>query len=116
LNAFSIRGCQLVRSATITSLGLQVLYRPQIDSEQLRANVFAFGGEDLRHKKVSIGRLWVQVRKIIQLDGKVEQAHRPAADRFHGFSHLTAFTRSMQPRKGRGHELGRALDIPAGQT
>ncbi len=72
-----------IGSPTVTSLGLQVLYCPQIDSEQLRANVFTVGGEDLRHKKVSIGRPWVQVRKIIQLDGKVEQADRPAADRFH---------------------------------
>jgi hypothetical protein len=46
---------QLAGSPTVTPLGVQVLYSPQIDSKQLRANVFAFGGEDLRHKKVSIG-------------------------------------------------------------
>jgi hypothetical protein len=57
LNAFSIRACQLVRRPTLASLGVQVLYSSQIDSEQLRANVFADGGEDLRHKKVPVGRL-----------------------------------------------------------
>jgi hypothetical protein len=56
---------------------------PQIDSEQLRANVFAFGGEDLRHEKVPVGRLREQVRKMIPLDSKVKQPHWASADRFH---------------------------------
>jgi hypothetical protein len=77
LNAFSIHGCQSVRIPTLASLGLQVLYCPQIDAEQLGANVFAVGSEDLCHKKVPVGRMRVQVGKIVALDGKVEQA--PAA-------------------------------------
>jgi hypothetical protein len=82
LNSFSIRDAQLVGSPTITSLGLQALYRPQIDSEQLSANVFAIGGEDLRHEKVPVGRLREQIRKIIALDSEAKEAHRAAADRF----------------------------------
>ena len=94
------RGLSDSPPSMVTSLGVKILHRPQIDSEWQCADAFVVGAEDLRYEKVSVGWPRMEVRKTVSADGKVQKAHRSPPDRFHenclSFSHLTAFSGGLQ--------------------